>query len=249
MMKLEQYLEQIVNFLQDEVKKAHAKGLIVGLSGGVDSAVVALLMKKAFPSNHLVLLMPCQSPAIDLDYANELVKNHHLTSQLVNLDEVFLSFKKQLPSHLSATEAKTIFGNLKSRLRMSTLYAYAQRYNYLVVGTSNADEWHTGYFTKYGDSGVDLLPLVNLVKADVFQAAQILKVPQAIITRKPTASLWEGQTDEAEMGLTYHELDQFLLGDIKKLSDQVQIKITTMHEHTEHKRKPIPQAPKWWSRN
>lgn len=248
-MKLEQYLEQIVKFLQDEVKKAHAKGVIVGLSGGVDSAVAALLMKKAFPNNHLVLLMPCQSPEIDLDYANNLVKKHKLISQLVNLDEVFLSFKKNLPKNIPSQQEKTIFGNLKSRLRMSTLYTYAQINNYLVVGTSNADEWHTGYFTKYGDSGVDLLPLVNLVKQDIFQAAKILNVTKEIIARKPSASLWAGQTDEAEMGLTYQELDQFLLGDIKKLSDQVQIKITTMHERTQHKRKAIPQAPKWWSRN
>lgn len=248
-MKLEQYLEQIVKFLQDEVKKAHAKGVIVGLSGGVDSAVAALLMKKAFPNNHLVLLMPCQSPEIDLDYANNLVKKHKLISQLVNLDEVFLSFKNNLPKNIPSEQEKTIFGNLKSRLRMSTLYTYAQINNYLVVGTSNADEWHTGYFTKYGDSGVDLLPLVNLVKQDIFQAAKILNVTKEIIARKPSASLWAGQTDEAEMGLTYQELDQFLLGDIKKLSDQVQIKITTMHERTQHKRKAIPQAPKWWSRN
>jgi len=139
-MKLEQYLEQIVKFLQDEVKKAHAKGVIVGLSGGVDSAVAALLMKKAFPNNHLVLLMPCQSPEIDLDYANNLVKKHKLISQLVNLDEVFLSFKNNLPKNIPSEQEKTIFGNLKSRLRMSTLYTYAQINNYLVVGTSNADE-------------------------------------------------------------------------------------------------------------
>lgn len=244
-MKLEQYLEQIIKFLQDEVKKANAKGVIVGLSGGIDSAVVALLMKKAFPNNHLVLVMPCQSPQIDLDYANDLIKKHKLTSELVNLDEVFLSFKKNLPKNIVTEKEKTILGNLKSRLRMATLYAYGQTYNYLVVGTSNADEWYTGYFTKYGDSGVDLLPLVNLLKQDVFQAAKILNVTKEIIARKPSASLWEGQTDEAEMGITYQELDQFLLGDIKKLSDQVQIKITTMHERTQHKRKSIPQAPKW----
>lgn len=247
-MKLEQYLEQIVKFLQDEVKKAHAKGVIVGLSGGVDSAVAALLMKKAFPSNHLVLVMPCISPEIDLNYANNLIKKHHLTSELVSLNEVFLSFKKILPKKLSSEQEKMVLGNLKSRLRMSTLYAYGQTHNYLVVGTGNADEWHTGYFTKYGDSGVDLLPLVNLLKQDIFQAAKILGVTAEIITRKPSASLWEGQTDEAEMGITYQQLDQFLLGDLKKISDETQIKITTMHERTQHKRKPIPQAPKW-SRN
>lgn len=244
-MKLEQYLEQIVKFLQDEVKKANAKGLIVGLSGGVDSAVAALLMKKAFPNNHLVLLMPCLSPKIDLDYANNLVKKHNLTSQLVNLDNVFLSFKKNLSKNFPISREKAILGNFKARLRMSALYTYGQAYNYLVVGTGNADEWYTGYFTKYGDSGSDLLPLVNLLKQDIFQAAKILDVTEEIIARKPSASLWEDQTDEAEMGITYQELDQFLLGNTKQLSDQVKTKIITMHKQTEHKRNPIPQAPKW----
>lgn len=244
-MKLEQYLEQIVKFLQDEVKKANAKGLVVGLSGGIDSAVVALLIKKAFPNNYLTLVMPCFSPQIDLDYASKLIQTHQLKSQIVNLDDAFLSFKKVLEKNIQPEKSKIIMGNLKARLRMNTLYAYAQNHNYLVVGTDNADEWHIGYFTKYGDGGVDLLPIVHLLKQDVFVAAKILGVNDEIVVRTPTASLWDGQTDEQEMQFSYQELDQYLLGDTKHVAQDIQARINHLHEVTEHKRNLIPQAPKW----
>lgn len=244
-MKLEQYLEEIVKFLQNEVKKANAKGLIVGLSGGIDSAVVALLIKKAFPNNYLTLVMPCFSPQIDLDYAEKLVQKHSLKSEVVNLDDAFLSFKRILENKIQPEKSKVVSGNLKARLRMNTLYAYAQNYNYLVVGTDNADEWHIGYFTKYGDGGVDVLPIAHLLKQDVFAAAKILEVNDEIIVRTPTASLWEGQTDEQEMQFSYQELDQYLLGNTSHISNKVQARIKSLHQATEHKRNLIPQAPKW----
>lgn len=244
-MKLEQYLEEVVKFLQDEVKKANAKGLIVGLSGGIDSAVVALLIKKAFPNNYLTLVMPCFSPQIDLDYAEKLVQKHHLKSEVVNLDDALVTFKKALEKDIKPEKSKIVLGNLKARLRMNTLYAYAQNHDYLVVGTDNADEWHIGYFTKYGDGGVDLLPIVQLLKQDVFAAAKILGVNDEILVRTPTASLWEGQTDEQEMQFSYHELDQYLLGNTRQISQKVQSRIKELHKATEHKRNLIPQAPKW----
>lgn len=247
-MRLAQYLNEIIIFLQNEVKKANAKGLIVGLSGGVDSAVVALLIKKAFPNNHLALIMPCDSPISDYDYqcANNLVKTHQLIAKTVNLDNVFSSFKQLLIADINNSEkSKLILGNLKARLRMNTLYAYAQNHNYLVVGTDNSDEWHIGYFTKYGDGAADLLPIVHLLKQDVFAAAKILKVSKEIIDRKPTAGLWEGQTDEIELQFNYHQLDQYLLGNKLTLPSLVINKIESMHENSNHKRTPIPQAPKW----
>lgn len=244
-MNLEQYLEEIVKFLQKEVKKANAKGLIVGLSGGIDSAVVALLIKKAFPENHLNLIMPCFSPDIDLKYAQKLVQTHQLKAEVVNLDDIFLSFQKILDKNINPEKIKIIHGNLKARLRMNLLYAYAQNYNYLVVGTDNADEWHIGYFTKYGDGGVDLLPIAHLLKQDVFAAAKILKVTDEIIVRTPTASLWDGQTDEQEMQFSYQELDQYLLGNHLQISESVKKKIEHLNEITKHKRSLAPQAPKW----
>ncbi|MGL5268465.1 MAG: NAD(+) synthase [Spiroplasma sp.] len=244
-MNLEQYLEKIVKFLQAEVKKANAKGLIVGLSGGIDSAVVSLLIKKAFPDNHLNLIMPCFSPEIDLKYAQKLVQTHQLKSEVIDLDDTFLSFKKLLDKSIKPEKLKIVLGNLKSRLRMNLLYAYAQNHNYLVVGTDNADEWHIGYFTKYGDGAVDLLPIVHLLKQDVFAAAKILKVTDEIIVRTPTASLWYGQTDEQEMQFSYHELDQYLLGNINQVSESVKKRINHLNQITEHKRCLIPQAPEW----
>lgn len=244
-MNLEQYLVEIIKFLQNQVKKANAKGLIVGLSGGVDSAVVALLIKKAVPNNHLALIMPCFSPSIDLEYANNLVNSHQLSAKTVDLNDIFLSFKKTLGNDINTEKAKLILGNLKARLRMNTLYAYAQNYNYLVVGTDNSDEWHIGYFTKYGDGGVDLLPIIHLLKQDVFAAAKLLKVNEEIIIRKPTASLWDGQTDEMEMQFKYEHLDQYLLGNKSIIPTSVLNKIESMHQNSEHKRILIPQAPKW----
>lgn len=244
-MKLEQYLEEIVKFLQAEVKRTNTKGLIVGLSGGIDSAVVALLAKKAFPNNYLTLVMPCFSPQIDLDYAQKLVQKHNLKSEVVNLDDAFLSFKKVLDPKIKPEKSKLVLGNLKARLRMNTLYAYAQNHDYLVVGTDNADEWHIGYFTKYGDGGVDLLPIVHLLKQDVFAAAKILQVNDEIIVRTPTASLWDGQTDEQEMQFSYHELDQYLLGNTAHVPHKVQERIKHLNQTTEHKRSLVPQAPKW----
>ncbi|WP_458257802.1 NAD(+) synthase [Spiroplasma endosymbiont of Dactylopius coccus] len=244
-MNLEQYLDEIIKFLQSEVKKANAKGLIVGLSGGVDSAVVALLIKKAFPNDHLALIMPCFSPDIDLEYANNLVNIHKLNAKVVNLNNVFLSFKKTLETEINIEKSKLILGNLKARLRMNALYAYAQNHNYLVVGTDNSDEWHIGYFTKYGDGGVDLLPIIHLLKKDVFAAAKILKVSEEIIIRKPTAGLWDEQTDEMEMQFKYEQLDQYLLGNKSLIPSSVINKIEFMHQNSAHKRIPVPQAPKW----
>ena len=244
-MNLEQYLAEIVKFLQEKVRAANAKGLIVGLSGGIDSAVVALLVKKAFPNDYLTLVMPCLSPAIDQEYAQKLIDSHQLKSKTVELDEIFLNFKKTLEQNISSDKLKIVLGNLKARLRMNTLYAYAQNHNYLVVGTDNADEWHIGYFTKYGDGGVDLLPIVHLLKQDVFAAAEILKVNNEIIVRKPTASLWEGQTDEDEMQFSYYQLDQYLLNNFKELKPDVESRIKELHQKTEHKRNLIPQPNKW----
>lgn len=243
-MNLAQYLAQIINFLQNEVKKANAKGVIVGLSGGIDSAVVALLMKKAFPKNHLCVILPCQSDVLDMEYAQKLVNTHNLISQVIDLTTTFNNLTLQLTS-LITTKKQLVLGNIKARLRMTTLYALAQNHDYLVVGTDNADEWHIGYFTKYGDGAADLLPIVHLLKQDVVLLAKLLGVNPEIITRVPTAGLFPGQTDEMEMGVTYSQLDQYLLGNKNCLSLAVINKIEAMHNNSKHKREPIPQAPKW----
>ena len=128
--------------------------------------------------------------------------------------------------------------NLKARLRMSTLYAVAQTENFLVCGTSNRSEYETGYFTKYGDSASDLWPLADLFKTEVRAAAKVLDVPERIIDKAPTAGLWEGQTDEGEMGFSYDELDRYLL--TGRAETKVRDRIEELRRHSEHKRRPVP---------
>ena len=133
---------------------------------------------------------------------------------------------------------KSTLGNLKARIRMSILYAFAQKEKGLVVGTDNADERYVGYYTKYGDGACDLLPIAHLVKGEVVEAAKILGVRTSLAERVPTAGLYEGQTDEKEMGVLYKDLDAYILG--QKVSDSAEERIEYLHRISEHKRKEIP---------
>ena len=132
------------------------------------------------------------------------------------------------------TSVEMAASNIKPRLRMITLYYYAQNNGYMVLSGSNRSEFMTGYFTKYGDSGADLMPLLNLYKTDIFEMAKVLRVPDIIINKKPSAGLWEGQTDEDEFGFTYEELDNYLMNNSEtKSKDLIDKKI----RQSEHKRK------------
>jgi len=201
---------KLISWLKAKIKESGAKGLICGLSGGVDSSVVAGLMKKAVAKNHLCLIMPCHSVETDAQDAYSVARKFGLNVEKVQISEVYNTFLKILPEGNDLAKA-----NLKPRLRMITLYYFANKLNYLVVGTGNKSELLMGYFTKYGDGGVDLLPLGNLLKKDVRQLAAHLGVPQNIIDKPPSAGLWHGQTDEGEMGITYNQLDS-ILEDLQK---------------------------------
>jgi NAD+ synthase len=197
--------KKIVAWLRLKMKEAEAKGLICGISGGVDSAVVAALIKKAAGKNHLCLVMPCHSVGSDEADAKSLAKKFGLNTHRVDLTDIYDAFMNVLPEANSIAKA-----NIKPRLRMITLYYFANKLNYLVVGTGNKSEALMGYFTKYGDGGVDLLPLGDLLKKDVRALAGHLGVPGWIIDKPPSAGLWHGQTDEGEMGVTYGQLDAVL---------------------------------------
>ncbi|MBW0595873.1 NAD(+) synthase [Mycoplasma anatis] len=231
------YIETIVNFLKDKVKESNSKGLIVGISGGIDSALVYALCKKAFPNDTLGVIMPIDKMDHDLVHIKELEKSQNAKFITVDLKNTFDSI-------LAATnvEDKMSISNIKPRLRMTTLYALAQSKRYLVCGTDNKDEYFTGYFTKYGDGGVDLLPIVHLTKSEVKYLSELLNVPYSIINKKPSAGLWEGQSDEDELGFSYDDLD-FYLDHIdnnviinKYLDQKVIEKIEKMHKNSEHKR-------------
>lgn len=232
-----EYIDTIVNFLKEKVKESNSKGLIVGISGGIDSALVYALAKKAFPEDALGVIMPIDKMEHDLAHINELEKSMNTKFITINLKETFDAILGTLK-----IEDKMSISNIKPRLRMTTLYAIAQSKKYLVCGTDNKDEYFIGYFTKYGDGGVDLLPIVHLTKSEVKYLSKLLNVPESIINKKPSAGLWEGQSDEDELGFSYDDLD-FYLDHInnnviinKYLDKNVIEKIERMHKNSEHKR-------------
>ena len=237
-MKLEQYLDVIVKFLQDYKESCHAKGYVLGLSGGVDSSLVAALAKRAVGKENLMcIMMPIDSHPSDLEDAKKVAEA--LDLRYVVLDgsnsyhETLKEFERQ-----GLSLDKMSQSNLKVRIRMTMLYAYGQTNGYLVLGTDNMDERYTGYFTKYGDGAADVLPIVYLTKGEVVEASKLMGVPAFLAERTPSAGLFEGQTDEKEMGVTYKDLDHFLLGG--KVNKEVEERILHLHKVSEHKRVPIP---------
>lgn len=232
-MELKEYLEYLVKFIRETVKNANAKGVVIGISGGIDSAVVACLAKKAFPDNYTAVWMPIESSEEDYKCKQELIEQCDIKAISVELKDTFLAFKNAIKDS-TTPEHKLAIANAKARLRMTTLYTVAQTHSYLVLGTDNKDEWHIGYFTKFGDGGVDLVPLVHLLKREVREAAKLLWVPDSIINRAPTASLWENQTDESELGITYDQIDAYLAGEIN--DEVVKNRVDYLHKISEHKR-------------
>ncbi|MEW6096829.1 MAG: NAD+ synthase [bacterium] len=196
---------QISNWINSQVKKANAEGIVVGLSGGIDSSVVAALSKKAVGDKLLGLIMPCQSESIDEKYALLVASCLKIKTERIALDTAYEKLLEAFPSG-----NKLAVANIKPRLRMLTLYYFANNLNYLVAGTGNKSEIMVGYFTKYGDGGVDILPLGGLLKTQVRQLARELDIPKEILSRVPTAGLWHNQTDEWELGITYEDLDKVL---------------------------------------
>jgi len=184
--------------------------VVVGLSGGIDSALVARLARDALGAEHVLgLLLPDAAyPAALLRETEEYARGLGIEHRTISIEPIEASYRSLLPE----LEDRVSLGNVKARIRMTLNYAVARARRRLVVGTGNKSELLLGYFTKYGDGGVDLLPLGDLYKTDVRALADELALPAAVRERPPTAGLWEGQTDEGELGITYDELDQILNG-------------------------------------
>lgn len=246
-MKLAEYLGEIEKFLRQYLSDSHAKGYVLGVSGGIDSALVAALTVKSCGSDKLLaLLMPIDSNPNDVADGVLLCQKFEINYQIIDLSDAYHSLIAKY--EISNDEAgKLALNNTKVRLRMVTLYAYAQSRNALVLGTDNADEIHVGYFTKYGDGAADLVPIAELTKGEVFQASKLLGVPESILNRVPTAGLFTGQTDESELGVSYEELDRYLLG--LKVDEKVQKRIAYLHTISQHKRDPIPRPIKYIRNN
>ncbi|MGB4362577.1 MAG: NAD+ synthase [Methanothermobacter tenebrarum] len=204
----EKVIYQIRKFIKDKVEEAGAEGAVLGLSGGIDSTVTAYLCKEALgPDRVLGIIMPTRTTSpVDVKHARMVAEILGIENETIHLDPLIKPFKS-LCYHGSTKLAR---GNLKARMRMIILYYHSNSLNRLVVGTGNRTELLVGYFTKYGDGGVDMLPIGCLYKGQVKLLAEKLKVPVEIIEKKPTAGLWYGQTDEEELGIKYPILDKIL---------------------------------------
>lgn len=236
--------EKIVHYLEgwirDRFGEANAKGAVLGISGGIDSALLAALLAKTIGAEKVTgVIMPCHSFPIDEEYARLLGEKFHINIMKVDLADSYDTVKAAIDA-AGAELTGLSAANIKPRLRMITLYAIAQQKRCLVFGGGNKDEITMGYFTKYGDAGVDLLPLADLLKGEVWACAEYLGVPQQIIDRPPTAALWEGQTDESEMGITYKELDAFIANG--EGTREIKEKVETAQNRSEHKKKFVPMA-------
>lgn len=249
-LKMEKKIEHIVEWLREKVKEAKVDGLVVGLSGGIDSSVVAHLIQKACPDTSVGVIMPIRSNAQDEMDAMKVVASSGIRYFKIDLlqvhEQLLNAIEGTLQNEGALVKERTRLGdaNTRARLRMTTLYHIANNFKALVVGTDNKAEWHTGYFTKYGDGGVDLVPLVHLTKAEVREMAKILGVHKDIIEKAPSAGLWEGQTDENEMGTTYEMIDKYLNGE--KIPEKDQAIIDALHARSEHKRNLAAAPPAEW---
>jgi len=240
----------MAEWLRGRVHEAGARGIVVGLSGGVDSAVVARVAQMAVPDGVMTVIMPAHSDPQDAEDARLVAEAFGLRMMTVDLtrpvDALLVQAQQALgtwpPGTVAGDEktARLAFANLKPRLRMTTLYYVANRLNYLVAGTGNRSEIAIGYYTKYGDGGVDLLPLGSLVKSEVRALARDLGVPSRVIDKAPSAGLWPGQTDEGEMGFTYAELEAYLREGPDALTPATVMKIERLVRASEHKRRLPP---------
>ena len=232
---MEELANRITAWIAEKVTGAKCKGVVFGLSGGLDSSVVGVLCKRAFPEDTLAVIMPCYSSDTDIAHAQEIARRFQIPATTIAMEGAFDSLVKVLPvAEGDPATQRVAEANVKVRLRMITLYYLANRLHYLVVGTGNKSELSVGYFTKYGDGGVDILPLGNLVKSQVRQLAIYLGIPEEIIDKPPSAGLWTGQTDEGEMGITYQELDHYLT--TGEAGDETKKRVDAMVAGSAHKR-------------
>lgn len=198
--------QQMIDFLKNETSKIGINRVTVGLSGGLDSAVVALLAKEVFQDNMSVVLMPSQFSSKEsiLD-AKELCKKFDINYEIVDISPMVKGYFNNIDD---ATPLR--IGNFSARVRMSVLYDISARDNSLVIGTSNRSEILLGYGTLYGDTACAINPIGQIYKSDLFEFAKYIGVTDTIINKKPSADLWEGQSDEDELGYSYKEMDSVL---------------------------------------
>ncbi|MGI6363843.1 MAG: NAD(+) synthase [Bacillota bacterium] len=240
MVDYQEVTAKIVAWLKEKVSAAGAKGCVLGLSGGIDSAVVAALAQKAYPQDTLAVILPVESSPEDVEDAWLVARHLGLRAVEINLESVYHSFLAAFNTREPAG-ADLAAANIKPRLRMAALYYLAAKSNCLVVGTGNKSEIITGFFTKYGDAGVDLEPIGALVKHQVWELARFLQLPEKIIEKRPSAGLMPGLTDEDELGFSYRQLDEYILSGTTD-ADAVE-KIERAVLRSRHKQEMPPVCP------
>ena len=240
------YADVIKSFISFRVNEAKAKSVVIGLSGGLDSAVTTKLCVEALGKEKVFcFLLPTENtPKEDTEDALEFAKSLGVKYRIINISGIV----KKIASTIHNKMKKKEMGNIHARTRMIVLYYFANKNNYLVVGSGNKTELLMGYFTKYGDGACDIMPLGDLYKTQVRELAKHLKIPEKIINKTPRAGLWKGQTDESELGIKYEILDQILYGMEKGLKNNEIVKsvgveisevkrIKNIVNSTKHKRK------------
>ncbi len=241
----------IINFIKEYTQKAGRNKVIIGLSGGIDSSVVAKLAVMALGNENVyALFLPdVSTPLEDFEHSRLMAKMLDINYKTIDLSPMIHSV-----TNVCEEMNEIALGNVKARLRMIFLYQAANVNNALVCGTSNKTELLTGYYTKYGDGGSDFMPIGDLYKTQVYQLAKYLEIPEEIIKKPPTAGLWKGQTDEDELGITYDKLDRILYGierqmsieEIAKIAEVEESEVLRIYEMVskmEHKRR-LPPIPK-----
>lgn len=239
-MDFELEVKKRINFIQETLKEAHASGIVFGNSGGKDSALVGVLCKLAC-ENTLGVIMPCHSKRgykEDRDDALALAEQFNIECVTIDLTETRQSLINAMPTGVEINEPTK--ANIAPRLRMTALYAVGASRNSLVAGTSNKSEAYIGYFTKYGDGGYDFNPIADLTVSEVYALLERLNVPENIIKKEPSGGLYDGQTDESEIGVTYKTIDEYITFGTGSEEDIAKIK--AMHEKSEHKRR-MPKNP------
>ena len=242
--------ETIEKFVSEQIEKNHAKGIILGLSGGIDSAVLSYICKRKLKDKTLALIMPDTTitPESETEDALKIIELTGIEHKLIDINPII----KEYTMHIEPNEKSS--GNLRARVRTNILYYYANSKNYLVLGSSDKSEYMIGYFTKFGDGASDITPIVSLYKIQVREIAKYLGVPENVISKKSSPHLWKQHEAEKELGIPYEKIDSVLycLLDRKLTIDETEKmtqidksdveKINQLMANSEHKRS-LPRKP------
>lgn len=238
----------VVEFIRKYVERSGVTGVVLGLSGGIDSSLVAALACEAIrPKKVLGLMLP-----VDAEKDKQNISDALGLAESLGMEHDLFELEEAVSAYESLRLGKVAMGNLTARLRMVTWYARANQDNRLVLGTGNKSELMIGYFTKYGDGGTDMLPIGELYKSNVWDLSTHIGIPDVIVNKAPSAGLWPGQTDEGEIGVSYRELDSILFLYLERnmkekeiiewgIEESKVLNVISLLKNSEHKREPLPR--------